>query len=82
MSSELLYSTEGSDCVVSVRGICSLMLNLFTRRVTAAIVTITLNLVMSALVLLLFLEHTLVQCVGDNSQDYLNFVYWLAQPDV
>ena len=28
------YSTaEGSDCVVSVRGICSLMLNLFTRRV-------------------------------------------------
>ena len=58
------------------------MLNLFTRRVTAAIVTITLNLVMSALVLLLFLEHTLVQCVGDNSQDYLNFVYWLAQPDV
>ena len=26
-------TTEGSDCVVSVRGICSLMLNLFTRRV-------------------------------------------------
>ena len=24
---------KGSDCVVSVRGICSLMLNLFTRRV-------------------------------------------------
>ena len=26
-------TVEGSDCVVSVRGICSLMLNLFTRRV-------------------------------------------------
>ena len=60
-------AAEGSDCVVSVRGICSLMLSLFTRRVTAAIVTITLTHVVSALVLLLFPEHTLVQCVGDNN---------------
>ena len=33
-------TAEGSDCVVSVRGICSLMLNLFTRRVDSYIVTI------------------------------------------
>ena len=36
---------------------------------TATIVTITLNLVMSALVLLLFPEHTPVQCVVDNNNN-------------
>ena len=52
---------------MSVRGICSLMINLssgkpvYQTSLTAAIVT---NLVMSALVLSLLCEHTLVQCVA------------------
>ena len=55
--------TEGSDCVVSVRGICSLMLNLFTRRVDCChCYDYTKSCHMSALVLLLFSEHTLVPC--------------------